>query len=441
LTAPATRHREKEACKVTNSCDELRLQSAHSGRDYNDVAMVNKLRVSASDLRGVNQLTIAAFAGVVDLVEAMHHQIASVPRTIAKPKRDRTTGITRLVYRSIHGVIGLAGHGLDRLLARLTPVLGERSTWPGGEALLAALNGVLGDYLAASDNALAITMRMRCRGIALPLEREPLAAAIPQAGGKLLVLVHGLCMNDLQWTRNGHDHGAALARDLAYTTVYLHYNSGLHISTNGRAFAEQLEGLVRVWPVPLTEIVLVGHSIGGLVARSACHYGALMRHEWMRRLDKVVFLGTPHHGAPLERGGNWVDHLLGLSPYSAPLARLGKIRSAGITDLRFGNVVDEDWNKHDRFARSGDRRVAVPLPEGVSCFAIAATTAKPASDYSDRLLGDGIVPVASALGRHAKPRLALVFDESRRRVVYGINHFDLLSHSEVYGQIKRWLAA
>ena len=405
------------------------------------LAMVKKLRIHAADLRGVNQLTIAGIAGVVDLVEAMHHQIASVPRMIAKPERDRTTGITRLVYRSIHGVIGLVGHGLDRLLARLTPLLGERSTWPGREALLAALNGVLGDYLAASDNPLAISMCMRRRGLPLPLECEPLAAAIPQAGGKLLVLLHGLCMNDLQWMRNGHDHGAALARDLAYTPVYLHYNSGLHISTNGRALAAQLEALLRVWPVPLTELVLVGHSMGGLVARSACHYGALARHEWRRRLDKLVCLGTPHHGAPLERGGNWVDILLGVSPYSAPLARLGKIRSAGITDLRFGNVVDEDWNKRDRFARSGDRRVAVPLPEGVLCFAIAATTTKKAGDLSGRLLGDGIVPLASALGRHANPRLALVFDESRQWVAYGTNHLDLLSRSEVYAQIKRWLAA
>jgi len=403
--------------------------------------MVKNLRVHAADLRGVNQLTIAGIAGVVDLVEAMHHQIASVPRMIAKPERDRTTGITRLVYRSIHGVIGLVGHGLDRLLARLTPLLGERSTWPGREALLAALNGVLGDYLAASDNPLAITMCMRRRGIALPLECEPLAAAIPQAGGKLLVLLHGLCMNDLQWMRNGHDHGAALARDLAYTPVYLHYNSGLHISANGHALAEQLEALVRVWPVPLTELVLVGHSMGGLVARSACHYGTLAGHEWRRQLDKLVFLGTPHHGAPLERGGNWVDTLLGVSPYSAPLARLGKIRSAGITDLRFGNVVDEDWNQRDRFARSGDRRVAVPLPEGVACFAIAATITKNASDRSGRLPGDGIVPLASALGRHANPRLALVFDESRQWVAHGTNHLDLLSGSDVYAQIKRWLAA
>jgi len=402
--------------------------------------MVKKLRVHAADLRGVSRLTIDGIAGIVDLVEAMHYNIGSVPGILAKPKQGRTTGITGLVYRSIRGVIGLVGSGLDGLLARLTPLLGERSTWPGRETLLAALNGVLGDYLAASSNPLAITMRLRRSGIPLPGESQSLAAAIPQAGGKVVVLLHGLCMNDLQWKRKGHDHGAALARDLAYTPVYLHYNSGLHISTNGRAFADLLEMLVQCWPVPLTELVLIGHSMGGLVARSACHYGALAGHQWLPHVGKLVFVGTPHHGAPLERGGNWVDILLGSSAYSAPLARLGKIRSAGITDLRFGNLVDEDWNKRDRFERSRDLRVAVPLPEGVACYAIAASTGKMAGDLSGRLIGDGIVPLASALGHHRNPRLALTFDESRQWVAYGINHLDLLSDPEVYAQIRRWLA-
>ncbi|HVO91145.1 MAG TPA: alpha/beta fold hydrolase [Casimicrobiaceae bacterium] len=403
--------------------------------------MVKNLRAHAPDLRGLNRLTIAGIAGIVDVVEAMHSNIASVPGMRAKPKRDRTTGITRLVYRSIRGVVGLVGHGLDKLLARLEPLLGERSRWPGREALLAALNGVLGDYLAASNNPLAITMRLRRGGVSLPGEPALLAAAIPDARGKLVVLLHGLCMSDLQWKRKGHDHGFALARDLAYTPVYLHYNSGLHISVNGRAFAERLETLVQQWPVPLTELVLIGHSMGGLVARSACHYAALAGHQWLRDLHKLVFLGTPHHGAPLERGGNWIDTLLGASPYSAPLARLGKIRSAGITDLRFGNLVDQDWHKRDRFARKGDRRVAVALPEGVACYAIAATTGRKPGDLSDLLIGDGIVPLASALGHHANPRLALTFDDSRQWVALGTNHLGLLSRPEVYAQIKQWLAA
>jgi len=401
--------------------------------------MAAKLRVSATDLRGVNRLTIDGIAGVVDLVEAMHYNVASVPKILAKSKRERTTGITRLVYESIRGVIALVGHGLDMLLARLEPLLDAHSTWPGREPLLAALNGVLGDYLAASNNPLAITMCLRRGGIALPGERASLAAISP-AGGRVVVLLHGLCMNDLQWKRKGHDHGAALARDLAYTPVYLYYNSGLHISTNGQAFAEQLETLLQFWPVELTELVLIGHSMGGLVARSACHHGTLARHKWVKQLHKLVFLGTPHHGAPLERGGNWVDMLLSISKYSAPLARLGKIRSAGITDLRFGNLVDEDWKGRDRFERSGDVRVAVPLPEGVACYAIAGTTFKKAGDLSARLIGDGIVPLASALGHHDNPRLALTFDESRQWVASGVNHLDLLSQAEVYAQIRQWLA-
>ncbi len=133
--------------------------------------MVRKQSVHTADLRGVNRLTIAGIVGVVDMVEAMHQQIASLPGLIAGPRRDRTTGITRLVYRSIHGVIGLVGYGLDTLLAQFEPLLGERSHWPGRHTLLAALNGLLGDYLAASNNPLAITMHLRRGGVALPVER------------------------------------------------------------------------------------------------------------------------------------------------------------------------------------------------------------------------------------------------------------------------------
>ena len=192
-------------------------------------------RARAADLRGINRLTIAGIAGIVDLVEAMHQQIASVPGSLARPPPNRTSGITRLVYRSIHGVIGLVGHGLDRLLAGFEPLLGERSTWRGRETMLAALNGVLGRLPDRFGQSAGDIHAPASAGFSVAAERELLAAAIPQAGGKLLVLVHGLCMNDLLWMRKGHDHGAALARDLGYTPVYLHYNSGLHISTNGRS--------------------------------------------------------------------------------------------------------------------------------------------------------------------------------------------------------------
>ncbi len=179
-------------------------------------------------------------------------------------------------------------------------------------------------------------------------------------------------------------------------------------------------------PVPVEEMSILAHSMGGLVARSACHYGAVGGHTWLRHLRKMVFLGTPHHGAPLERGGNWVDVILDASPYTTAFARLGKIRSAGITDLRRGSVVDADWEQADRFARSSRRRTQVVLPQGVTCYAIAASMADKNGSAARKVLGDGLVPVDSALGRHADARRGLALPKSRQWVGYGMNHLDLL---------------
>ncbi|HTG32268.1 MAG TPA: alpha/beta fold hydrolase [Thermoanaerobaculia bacterium] len=379
-----------------------------------------KASVYLSDLRGLARMATDATLGVTDLVEAVHRDIA---RPLGMPRR----GIAGLVYGSVRGMTRLVGGGVDALLAPLAPRLVGRSSWRRREALLAALNGVLGDQLEASGNPLAIPMSLK-------------AAVLEEAGGKVVVLAHGLCMNDLQWHRRGHDHGAALARDLGYSPVYLHYNSGLHTSINGRAFADRLETLVRSWPVPVEELVIVGHSMGGLISRTALHYAEATGHEWPRRLRKIVFLGTPHHGAALERGGNGVDAILAALPYTARFARLGKIRSAGITDLRYGNLLDEDWEKRDRFEPARDDRRAVPLPEGVECYAAAATTGKKPGDLNDRLLGDGLVSVSSALGRHEEAGRSLPIPESRQWVGHGMNHMDLLSRPEVYDQIRRWLA-
>ena len=302
--------------------------------------------------------------------------------------------------------------------------------WPvsrGREIALAALNGVVGDHLAETGNPLALKMRFRCDGRPLTLERQALAEAFPDATGKVAVLLHGLCMSDLQWTRQNHDHGAALAHDLGYTPVYLSYNSGLHISDNGRACAEAVEALVAEWPAKIEDFVIVGHSMGGLVARSACLHGEEAGHSWRRSLSKLLFLGTPHHGAPLERIGNWVDIVVGKTPYAAAFGRFGKIRSAGVTDLRYGALLDEDWQGRDRFAREPDPRRPVPLPEASRCYAIAATTAAAPGALKDRLIGDGLVPVLSALGRHKDAARDLKFAPDRQWIACETGHLDLLS--------------
>ena len=418
----------------------------------NKLADHDKELFKLKDLHGFSQLAINATLGLTDLVEAMHQNIARIPG-MPVPETGKTNGVSSLVYKNIKAITALTGGGIDGLLAQLSPLLNKdtaaESTSSSSQAnkvsferaaLLSALNGVLGDYLVTSNNPMHIPMRFRRDGHSLKLNASDLSEAIQPLSGKLLVLVHGLCMNDLQWQRKGHDHGAALARDLGYSTVYLRYNSGQHISTNGRAFSALLEILVKLWPAPLEELVIIGHSMGGLVSRSAAHYAQEAGYQWLSKLRKMLFLGSPHHGAPLERGGNWIDTILGSTPYTAPLARLGKIRSSGITDLRYGNVIDEHWQGRDRFERTQDTRLPVPLPRKVPCFTVAGTTGNRVGDVKDQLLGDGLVQVNSALGRHKEPSLCLDIPEERQWIAYGVNHMDLLNHPEVYTKLKQWLS-
>lgn len=403
--------------------------------------MDKKTHIRPADMRGYSRLAIDATIGLTRLVETMHHNIARIPGPLGKYTQEPTKGITGLVYRSIQATTRLVGSGIDALLGQLVPLLDREPAASSGkrEAVLSALNGVLGDHLAASANPLAIPMQLRRNGQPLELTTEGLAAGIPAPTGKILLLVHGLCMNDLQWQRNGHDHGEALAADGGYTPLYLHYNSGMHVSQNGRALARILELLLRAWPVPVEKLAIVGHSMGGLLARSAWHYGQLAGHDWLKPLRQMVFLGTPHCGAPLERGGNWVNVILELSPYTAALARLAKIRSAGITDLRHGSILDEDWMHGDRFARAKPKKGTMPLPRKVQCFAMGVTLSKTGGDPKQPLPGDGLVPLHSALGRNKDGSRGLDFSAAQEWVGYGMNHLDLLDDAGVYEQLRKWL--
>lgn len=398
--------------------------------------MTKDTHLRLSDLRGFHRLASDATVGLTDLVEAMHHTVTRTPGILGASPKGRTGGITGLVYRSVRGVTRLVGGGVDALLSVLEPLIAQKRSSQQREAVIAALNGVLGDYLAASGNSLAISMRLRANGTVVEISRAALAAAFPEQGRKLLVMVHGLCMNDLQWTRENQDHGAALARDLGYAAVYLHYNSGMHISTNGREFGAMMEALVREWPHALEKLTIIGHSMGGLVARSACHYAKLADQAWLDRLDHLLFLGTPHFGAPLERAGARVDYMLGISPYSAPFARLGKVRSAGIKDLRHADLRDEDWQ-----TSATTERAPLPLPRGVRCYAVAATKSMRPRRSGARIRGDGLVPIDSALGRHRDTRMDLGLPDDHRWIGYDMGHFELLSRDDVYERIKRWLTA
>jgi len=358
-------------------------------------------------LRGASRLAVDATTGLTDLVEALHGGIRRLPGSTPQA---RTRGITGLVYRSVRGVTALVGSGIDLALRQLEPLLSDKTTASAGsEAVLAALNGVFGDYLAASGNPLAIAMQLKA-----------------PPGPRPLLLIHGLCMNDAQWRREGAAHvdfAAGLA-ELGCTPWHLHYNTGLHISENGRRLAELLEQRL-----PYQDLTLLGHSMGGLLARSALHHAQQAGMTWPSRVSRLITLGTPHQGAPLERGGQALQQLLGLSAYSRPLVALTRRRSAGIQDLRHAALREEDWG----------RRSVLPLPPGIACYAVAASSAKNAEGLSAQALGDGLVPLASALGRHRQARFALDFPPERQFVLAGCSHLGLQTHPAVLAQLKAWL--
>ena len=395
--------------------------------------------VIPSDLRGLARLAVEATVGVTDLVEAVHDAIghpSELPRA-HRPSRGR--GVKGVVYGAIRSVTRMVGSGVDAALSPFDSLENGSLSSPEREALIAALNGVAGDYLAVTGNPLAITMSLRYEGKPLILETSELAAVIPKPGSRLLLMIHGLCRNDRQWAQEKQNLGAALALDLGCTPLYLRYNSGLHVSTNGRALADLLEALIAQWPEPVESLTILTHSMGGLLARSACHYAMESGQAWPGSLRHLVFLGTPHHGSPVERWGHWVERGLEAAPFASPFARVAKVRSAGIMDLRHGNLLDGDWQGLDLSARHKDLRTHVPLPQGVHCYAMAATTGSHPDSWKGHLLGDGLVPVPSALGRHRNPKRCLNFPKEHTWIGPTMSHLDLLARPEVYERLRRWL--
>ena len=386
--------------------------------------MATPTRKNIDDLRGAARLAVDATIGITDLVEKMHHTIQLGHLPLGASRADVTGGLTGLIYRSIRGTTRVVGRGLDMGLVPVAAMLPEGESTAARDAWVSAINGVYGDHLVRTENPLAIDMSFRHDGARVDPQRP--ADTLAGTTGRLLVIVHGLCLNDQHWTRDGDNRIEAVAAEHGYTPVYLRYNSGRSIATNGREFAGLLETLLFHWPQPVTEVAIVGHSMGGLVARSAIHHGHAARHAWPASLRRLVFLGTPHHGAPLERGGHRLDYVMELSPYVAPFARLGKSRSAGITDLRYGTITDDEQD-------------FVPLPQDVECYALAATLGKRRGRVAERLVGDGLVPLDSALGRHNDVTRTLALPDDRQWVGYEMGHLELLGRPEVYAQLRKWL--
>ena len=393
-----------------------------------------------SDIRELAQLLTLALPAAVEITEAVHQAVLS-GMGIKGRDEGKTSGITGLVYKGVHGAANTLGSGINGLLTRLppTPPLHHIPETPKRAALIATLNGVMGDALVESHNALATPMTLRYQGE--PLDWQAMPTDLPREG-RVLLMVHGLCMNDLQWQTlyQGEpvNHGEQLANALGYQPFYVRYNSGLPIAQNGQALALLLEQLLTHWPGDLKEITIMGYSMGGLVARSACHHAGVAGLTWPAHLANLIFLGTPHHGAPLEHAGHWLEQLLPASAYTEPFVRLTRLRSTGIKDLRHGKVI-ETLAPPDPAVPMRDPREPLPLPCGVNCYAIAATTAAKRSLLADRLIGDGLVPLRSALGQPSEARHQLAFLPAHTLIVYRTSHMALLGSPQVGQQLLRWL--
>jgi pimeloyl-ACP methyl ester carboxylesterase len=296
--------------------------------------------------------------------------------------------------------------------------------------------------------ALALDMTVRVAGRRVPADTGALREAFPEASGRLAVFLHGLTEDEVSWCYRaerrgepGVTYGTRLQEDLGLTPVYLRYNTGLHISENGRSLGDLLASLVDAWPVPVQDVVLIGHSMGGLVARSALHQahgGTAGARGWTHLVRDSVTLGSPHLGAPLERGVHRLTAHLARLPETRPLARLLSLRSVGIKDLRRGTLVEADWTDRDLDALTPAEHTHVPLHDGARHFVVLATLSRNPSGRLADLLGDLLVPPRSASGDTGDDdRLAFPPDHVHR--LGGLHHFDLLNHPRIYRQIRQWL--
>jgi pimeloyl-ACP methyl ester carboxylesterase len=342
-----------------------------------------------------------------------------------------------------YGAIGAGAAGLGKAADAVMEQhgIGEQtslSTTQRGSFGIAVLNGLIGDRLERDGSALAQPTSARIRGEQIGLDESSLRNAFPQASPRLAVFIHGLTGDEFCWSWGAEDaYGERLASDLDCTAVYLRYNSGLHISENGRTVAALLQRLVEAWPVEVEQIALVGHSMGGLVARSAAHQADEHGHTWVRRVRHVVSLGTPHLGAPLELAAHRAAAALDKLPETRMLSAFLRRRSAGIRDLRHGSLVDEDWRGRDPEALRAVACQEVPLLAWAThCFVSATVTRDPKHPLG-RLLGDILVLVPTATGRGRTRRIPFRDEHGYR--VGGTHHLALLNHPEVYERLRDWL--
>lgn len=381
------------------------LAAAAVALDYVEEVVLDTARdVHGAVAARVHGLAAAGSGGVSRGIETVHDGIAA----------------------AVYGSLALGARGAASALreADRRGVGAPLDSSPRGRFVNAALHGIVGDRLVERHPEVALRMGLRLGGHDVDLDPDGIAAAFPGASRDLVVFLHGLSESEAYWDRRreetGGSYGDRLAADLGFTPLFVRANTGLSIAENGVALAGLLDDVVAGWPVPIRRIVLVGHSMGGLVMRAACAVSTASEEPWNLLVSDVVTLGTPHLGAPIARGLHHGSRLLSLLPELAAFGRLLDHRSVGIGDLRRPLPPDVENLPHARY-----RLVAATL------------TASPRHPVGETL-GDLLVRYPSAVGR---PRRGVaLFPDADELHVPGADHFDLLNHPDVYAALRRWLS-
>jgi pimeloyl-ACP methyl ester carboxylesterase len=401
------------------------------------------------EIAALGDLAGEAAAGATRQIHEMHDGIAR--------RVWRRVGPAALPVRLAHDRIALGAYSaageLTRQLVRAgahaasmtrSPEAPSIQGTPAGRLVVSALNGAFGDTLVRRRNPLALNMTVRRHNRDLELSPTAVTGAYPNAKSRLAVFVHGLCETEDAWTwiatrpARHAPYGHRMEIELGYTPVYVRYNTGRHISENGRDLAHLLERLVAAWPTEVHEMTLIGHSVGGLVARSASHYGA--GSAWVAKVRHVFTLGTPHRGAPLEQAANAASVALARLPETRPLAKALNIRSSGIKDLRYGYLVDECWMDEDCDAFLRDTSREIPFLPTARHYFLCATLSREPDAAVGRIIGDLLVLQPSAWAHEGRGK-RMRFPIDHYHHLGGANHFDLLNHPAIYAQMRRCLGS
>ncbi|MBA4021017.1 MAG: alpha/beta hydrolase [Gordonia sp.] len=399
--------------------------------------------VEADEVRALAELAFTEVGKATRGIGAMHRAIAdrvfSAVRLgvggFAAPTQLMHNTIAGGTYRSIAAGCSLAAGVASRTIDGHGSALSETKR---GAVALGALTGLIGDALADAQSPLAQEMSRRIDGKACRPDRESLARDHPDATPDLVFFLHGLMETEFAWEIGGTPtYGNRLASDLECTDLQIRYNTGRHISENGADLGRLIAEVVANWPVPVDQIVLVGHSMGGLVARSACHQAALADHEWATKVRHIVCLGSPHLGAPLAQTVHFATAALRRIPEARPLGNLLHRRSGGIRDLHAGSLVDEDWHDRDLDALRQAAIAEVPLHVGAQHSFVSATITRSPSHPLGRVIGDGLVLHGSAGGRDRRRNIG--FAEDAGMHLASAHHFTLLNSDAVYTWLVRRL--